>query len=90
MTAGTVASWLVLALGLYAGAGLLFALAFLARGVERIDAAARGATLGFRLVVLPGVVALWPLLVRRWWRGDAAPPLERNAHRRAARRGAAP
>lgn len=62
----TVAEWFVLALALYGLAGLIFALAFQLRGLSRIDAAARGAGLGFRLLILPGMVALWPLLSRRW------------------------
>jgi len=87
MTWESLARWLLAALGLCAGLGFAFALAFVTRGVGRIDPAARGATWGFRLVVLPGVVALWPLLARRWWGGATAPPVESNAHRRAARRG---
>jgi hypothetical protein len=67
----------------YAAVGLCFAVAFAAVGAARIDSNAHGASLGFRLVVLPGATALWPLLLRRWLRG-APPPLERNAHRRAA------
>ena len=31
-------------------------------------------------------VALWPLLLRRWLAGTGAPPVEQNAHRRAAAR----
>ncbi len=62
----TVAEWTVLALAVYGLAGLIFALAFQLRGLSRIDAAARGAGLGFRLLILPGMVALWPLLLRRW------------------------
>jgi hypothetical protein len=58
---------LMLAAG-YAGLGLLFAIAFLARGVSRIDRAAAGAGVGFRLIILPGVVALWPVMLRRWVR----------------------
>lgn len=85
MTAESFARWLLVALGLYAGLGVAFAVAFLARGVGRVDPAARGATLGFRAIVLPGVVALWPLLAHRWWGGATAPPVESNAHRRAAR-----
>lgn len=85
MTVESVARWLLVALGLYAGLGVLFALAFVTRGVGRVDPAARGATWGFRLAVLPGVVALWPLLAGRWWRGATAPPVESNAHRHAAR-----
>jgi hypothetical protein len=88
MNAVTLADGLVWLLALYAGAGLLFALAFVTRGVEQIDPGAKGASWGFRLVVLPGVVALWPLLARRWWSGATTPPVEANAHRRAARAGA--
>jgi hypothetical protein len=85
MTAELVAIWMVRLLALYAGAGLLFALIFLARGVERIDPGAHGATLGFRLAVLPATIALWPWLWRRWRRSDGKLPIESNAHRRAAR-----
>lgn len=82
----TVANTVVLIVGLYLAAGLLFAVPFVLRGVNRIDPAAPGSSWGFRLIIVPGVVALWPLLARRWLRG-LSPPEERNAHRRAARRG---
>lgn len=62
------ANWLAAALGLYAGAGLLFALPFLAWGLPHIDAAARGSSFAFRLLILPGTVALWPMLMRQWLR----------------------
>lgn len=64
----------------YAWLGLVFALWFIARGVARVDPAARGTGWGFRLLLLPGSLALWPLLARRCWRGGA-PPVERTAHR---------
>ena len=52
--------------GGYVAAGALFAAAFLTWGVSRIDPVARQGTLGFRLIILPGVVALWPLLLFKW------------------------
>lgn len=52
----------------YASMGFVFAIAFLARGVSRIDGQAAGASLGFRLLIFPGVTALWPLLLGRWIR----------------------
>ena len=88
MPGETVASWLVTALGVYAGLGFVFAVAFVLRGAARIDPQAEGGSWGFRLAILPGVVALWPLLARRWARGGP-PPEERNAHRDAARAGGA-
>jgi len=59
------AGWMAAALGLYAAAGLLFALPFLVWGLPSIDPAARASTLSFRLIILPGAVALWPVLLRR-------------------------
>ena len=76
-----VAEAFVLALGLYASAGALFVLPFLALGVNRIDPGSRGAGLRFRLAILPGVIAFWPLLLRRWVAGSAEAPEERNPHR---------
>jgi|CXWL01.1.fsa_nt_gi hypothetical protein len=68
----------------YAGLGVLFGVAFVARGVERLDPAARGAGWGFRLLILPASAMLWPLLLTRWVSGRAGPPEEGTAHRRAA------
>ena len=82
-----IARWMLGAVGTYLALGLLFSVPFLAAGLGRIDPSARGAPWGFRLIVLPGVVALWPLLLRRWASGATDPPEERTAHRLAAREG---
>ena len=58
-------------LGLYAAAGLVFALAFIAIGIGRIDPSAQGSGALFRLAILPGVIALWPVLLMRWIVGGA-------------------
>ncbi len=79
-----VATVIVTALGLYLLLGVLFALPFVARGVGRIDPLAREGSVGFRILIFPGTVALWPLLVRRWLRGES-PPQEHNPHRDRAR-----
>ena len=86
MAGEAIAGWLVVLLGVYALLGLLFAVAFVIRGAARIDPQAVGGSWGFRLAILPGVVAFWPLMARRWARG-APPPEERNPHRQAARGG---
>lgn len=61
-----VAEWFVGIVAGYAVLGLLFAGPFLVRGVTRLDPAARGTSLAFRLAILPGTVALWPVLARKW------------------------
>jgi len=81
-----LANAIVLLLTSYGALGLLFALAFHVRGIARVDAAAATGTRGFRALITPGVVALWPLLARRWIAGAGHPPAERNAHRLAAQR----
>ena len=58
---------LMLALiGLYASIGLLFAIAFVSTGIHGVDPASHGSGLAFRLIILPGVAAFWPLLLSRW------------------------
>jgi hypothetical protein len=54
---------------LYAAVGAVFALVFLSLGLNRIDHGAKGAGLGFRLMILPGLIALWPLMLIRWLSG---------------------
>lgn len=73
----------VLLLTVYVACGLAFAPFFVWRGVGRVDPGAKSAGLGFRLIILPGVAALWPVLLRRWLT-RRLPPAERNAHRDAA------
>ncbi len=73
----------VLVCTVYVACGLVFAPFFVWRGAGRLDPAAKSAGLGFRLIVLPGAAALWPVLLRRWLAGRPT-PTERNAHRDAA------
>lgn len=79
------ARWIVGALAIYLAFGVVVAIPFVVRGVNRIDPVARESTWGFRAIIFPGSVALWPLLLKRWVLGQTAPG-ERNAHRSAARR----
>jgi len=62
------AEWFVTLLAAYAAIGIAFGIFFVVAGVHRIDAAAKGAGAGFRLMILPGVAALWPALLFRWVR----------------------
>ena len=72
---------LVYLLAAYAGVGLLFAVPFVWVGVQRLDSEAQGAGIAFRLLILPGVAAFWPLFLSRWVRGIMEPPTEKNPHR---------
>lgn len=54
-----------LGLGAYGAIGVLIALVLLAGAIKRFDASAAAAPLGVKLLLLPGLAALWPLLLRR-------------------------
>jgi hypothetical protein len=66
---------------LYISLGVAFAIAFVTIGVSRVDSQAIGSSLGFRILIFPGSVAFWPLLLRRWTGRKSEPPEERNPHR---------
>jgi hypothetical protein len=55
-------------LATYSLIGAVFAAVFVTFGIHRVDPAAEGAPFSFRLIVVPGVAALWPLLLVRWIR----------------------
>jgi hypothetical protein len=80
------AQLLVMAIALYLASGAVFALAFLWRWVGRLDPLAAAGTLGFRVLVFPGVTVFWPLFATRLVRHVPGPPEEWTAHRTAARR----
>lgn len=62
-TAGT----LVLALGIYAVLGLIVGLIYMFGGAGRIDPAAKGKGLPVRVrvLILPGIIGLWPLMLTK-------------------------
>ena len=77
----TLATTFVYVLAAYAGLGFVFAVIFVWRGIARVDAGAQGTGLLFRLLVLPGVAAFWPMFLSRWARGITEAPVEKNPHR---------
>jgi hypothetical protein len=64
----------------YAACGAAFVLVVLPRLILRLDPGLRGASVAVRLLIAPGLAALWPVFAWRLLTGSA-PPVERNAHR---------
>lgn len=58
----------------YLALGFVFAAIFVTLGVAQIDPAARGTSPAFRLLILPGVAAFWPLMLVRWIASRNAEP----------------
>jgi hypothetical protein len=76
---------IVYSVGIYLLVGVLFALWFAARGVARLDDAAKDTSYGFRFIIFFGATAFWILLLWRLAKG-AKRPTEKNTHRLEAGR----
>ena len=61
------------AIGLYALAGLLTALAFVTTGVTRVLPHPAPVTVGARILLIPVAAALWPYVLYRWRSAGHAP-----------------
>lgn len=81
----SMAAIFLMLFGIYLACGLVFAMAFVFAGVKRMDPHAVSGSRGFRGIIVPGVMLLWPLLLKRWAGGATHPPEERSAHRSAGR-----
>jgi len=55
-------------LALYLVLGIVVGLFLGIAGLKRIDHAAKGAPIGFRVVIFPALVALWPFMLMKWIR----------------------
>ncbi|MDA7633211.1 hypothetical protein N8766_03805 [bacterium] len=73
--------WFVLIYGMI---GFVFAVPFVFRGVDQIDPAAKNASFGFRMLIIPGSLLFWPLLLWRWW-FRVVPREEWGQHRKGHR-----
>ena len=60
------------AVGMYALVGVVFAALFVTAGVSKVDVAAKGGPIGFRVLIFPGSTALWPVMLVKWLRAGKA------------------
>jgi hypothetical protein len=36
------------------------------KGLNKIDDGAHGSTIGFKIIIIPGVIVFWPVLLSKW------------------------
>ena len=48
--------------------GIAFAIPFLLKGLTKVDEGAHGGTLGFKIIIVPGIIVFWPTLLKKWMR----------------------
>ena len=46
--------------------GFIFSVVFVARLINRVDESAQGASWTFRVMIIPGCIALWPVLLNNF------------------------
>jgi hypothetical protein len=68
-----IAELILVFLTAYSTAGALFALIFVTVGMPRVDPLTRQVSIGFRLLILPGAMLFWPLLLLRCLHAKGAP-----------------
>lgn len=66
-------AWIAGAAALYVLAGLIIAAAFLSVGIKSVLPPSSGMTRPARVMLLPGVIALWPYVLYRWLWAPAQP-----------------
>lgn len=59
---------LLIVIAVYLALGALFAIPFLIKGLTKVDATAHGGTIGFKIIIIPGVIVFWPVLLKKWIR----------------------
>jgi hypothetical protein len=53
-------------IGIYLLCGLIFAIAFVTKGAEQVDEGAHASTTGFKIIIIPGTMVFWPILLKKW------------------------
>jgi len=86
----SVFSVLVNAAAIYAGCGLIVAVLFLALWCKSFDPSAMEGSWGFRVLIVPGIIALWPVILAKVWTvrsgGSAQGPAETPVRQETLRR----
>lgn len=57
---------ILIVLAVYLVIGFLFAIPFVINGVHKVDEGAHGGSIGFRIIIIPGTMVFWPILLKKW------------------------
>ncbi|MGH2552727.1 MAG: hypothetical protein ACRDEB_03360 [Chitinophagaceae bacterium] len=61
-----IANYILIIAAIYLALGFLFAIPFVIKGVHQVDEGAHGGSIGFRIIIIPGTMVFWPLLLKKW------------------------
>lgn len=66
MTGEFIANIFLWTAGIYLFLGVLFVFPFQIKGIFELDENAKGGSIGFRIIIIPGIIMLWPFLLKKW------------------------
>jgi hypothetical protein len=58
---------------IYLVLGVCFVIPFLIKGLAKVDEGTHGSTIGFKIIIIPGVIVFWPVLLKKWIKKPPAP-----------------
>ena len=62
-----IVNCILIATAVYLFCGIVFSFFFIAKGLKVIDPdGTHGASVGFKIIILPGVIVFWSLLLKKW------------------------
>jgi hypothetical protein len=62
----TIVTIILYIVAVYLALGFLFLIPFIIKGVSKIDESAHGSSIGFRIIIIPGVIVFWIVLLNKW------------------------
>ena len=62
----TIITIILYIIAIYLVLGFLFTIPFIIKGVNKIDEDAPGGSIGFRIIIIPGVIVFWIALLKKW------------------------
>ena len=65
-----MAEILLMIAAVYLALGVVFVIPFLIKGLNKVDEGAHGSTFGFKIIIIPGVIVFWPVLLSKWMKSN--------------------
>lgn len=66
----TIVSFLLIAIATYLLAGAVFTIIFQLKGLSKIDEGVHGSSWGFRIIIIPGCIVFWVVLLKKWMNAE--------------------
>jgi hypothetical protein len=64
---------ILLVVAAYLAVGVVFVIPFLVKGLTKVNSSAQGGTIGFKIIIIPGVIVFWPVLLSKWVKANHKP-----------------